>query len=333
MREGWPCAWKAKRDLMQKNIKHHSVKRVGCQLDRRSFNYLILSLLIVTLFALLTGCGGGGGGGPVVNGKATSVTGILLRAEDNSPVVGATVTISGSSTTSAADGSFTLPSVPSNATSATITPKAPDLPRTLILALTPKVANNLGNIFTSKTGYTASAVGTVAAPINGAQQPVGNATVTIAGTQVKSGTDGSFRIDHLPVGLGADLNTAIGSITTPNFAVKQIFTQNLLVAGVNQLGIQLLGAPVGNIPPGVPYTIKGTVTVGGKPAPAGLNVSITASGGQPLGSTTTDASGNYSFWVVTGTYAVTVTSGANSKTVMVTLITLDAPITVPAIGL
>lgn len=310
---------------MKININNWSVGQFGSRIDRRSFHYLMLSALILTLFGLIMGCGGGSNG-PVVIGKATSVTGIVLRAEDNTPVVGATVTISGATTTTAADGSFTLASVTSTATSGTLTPKAPDLPRTLTLALTPRITNNLGNIFTSKTGYTASAAGTVAAPINGAQQPVGNATVTIAGTQVKSGADGSFRIDHLPVGLGADLNTAIGTISAPNFATKQIFTQNILIAGVNQLGIQLLGAPVGTTPPGLPYTIKGTVTVSGKPAAAGLNVSISVNNGQALGSTTTDAGGNYFFWVVTGDYIITATSGVNSHNVEVVLKSLDAPV-------
>ena len=212
-----------------------------------------------------------------------------------------------------------------------MTPPAPGKARTLTLALTAKSANNLGNIFTSDTGYTASAIGTVVAPISGAQQPVGNATVTIAGSEVKTGTTGAFRIDSLPVGLGSDVNTPIGIISAPDFDSKPIFTQDVFVTGDNNLGTQVLGAPVGATPPNQPYTIKGSVTSGGKPV-AGVQVSLAPGGGQTLGNTTTDASGNYYFWVVTGAYTITATSGTTTHTTNVTLAALDTPVSAPTLA-
>jgi hypothetical protein len=289
----------------------------------------LLFALVLALFGVLVGCGGGGG--TPSPGTATSVTGRVLRAETDQPVTGATVNIGGQSTTTITDGTFSLPSVNSATKTATVTPPSPGKPYTLTLALTAKSANNLGDIFTSDTGYTSSAIGTVVAPINGTQQAVGNATVTIAGSQVKTGTDGTFRIGNLAIGLGSDVNTPIGIISAPDFDSKPIFTQDIFVTGDNNLGTQILGAPVGKTPPNQPYTISGNVTSGGKAA-VGVQVSIAPQGGISLGTVSTDASGNYFFWVVTGTYTVTATSGTATRSVTVTLAALDTPVSAPALA-
>ena len=287
--------------------------------------------LVVALFGPTVGCGGGGGGGTPTPGTATSATGKVLRAETNQPVTGATVNIGGQSTTTQTDGTFSLPNVNAATKTATVTPPSPGKVYTFPLSLTAKSANNLGNIYTSDTGYTASAIGTVVAPINGAQQPVGNATVTIAGSQVKTGTNGTFRIDNLAIGLGSDVNTPIGLISAPDFDSKPIFTQDVFVKGDNPLGTQVLGAPVGKTPPNQPYTISGNVTSGGKAA-AGVQVSIAPQGGATLGAVSTDANGNYYFWVVTGTYTITALSGTSTKTMTVTLSALDTPVAATVIA-
>jgi len=287
-------------------------------------------LMLLALSALLTGCGGGGGGG--TSGDGTGVSGIVLRAENNAVVVGATINVGGKQGTTGNDGSFSLSNVNSAATTATLTPPSPGKPRTLTLSLTPKVINNLGNIYTSDTGYTASATGTVVAPISGTQQPVGNATVTIAGTQVKTQTTGAFQIDNLPIGLGADLNTAIGVITAPNFDPKPIFTQYVFATGINSLGTLVLGAPVGTTPPTAPYTITGTVTVKGA-ATAGVAVLISNASGQQLGAANTDINGNYSFWVVAGTYTIEASYGTSTGSVTAVLKSPDMPITASTIAL
>ena len=296
--------------------------------SRRGF----LCLLALTVFAALSGCGGGSGGGGGTTGIPTSVTGRILRAENGAVEAGTTIKIGGQSTTSASDGTFTFANVDANTKTATITPAAPAKPRTLALSLTAHIANNLGDVFVSDTSYDASVSGTVVGQVNGAQQVVGGATVTIAGTQTKTGTDGKFTISNLPVGLGTDPNASIGTISASNFESKPIFTQFALAAGTNDLGTLLLGAPVSTTPPSLPYTITGSVTAGGKPA-ANIDVTIAAgSGGQLLGQTRTDQNGNYFFWVVAAQYTITATVNNNTQNALANLQSLDTPLTVPAIN-
>lgn len=310
-------------------IDKHKIGQGNGRMTRRGFAWLTV-LAVLAAFAGLAGCSNGSGGGG--GGTATSVTGRVLRAENNAPETGTTIKIGGSSTTSASDGTFTLSNVDANTKTATITPAAPAKARTLTLSLTAHSANSLGDVYVSDTGYDATASGTVVGQINGAQQAVGGATVTIAGAQVKTGTDGTFSIPNLPVGLGTDPNASIGTISAPNFQSSPIFTQFVLASGNNPLGTLLLGAPVSATPPSLPYTISGTVTSGGKGV-AGASVSITATaGGQVLGTVGTDQSGNYFFWVVAGQYTVSATVNNNTQTVPVTLQSLDAPVAAPTIN-
>lgn len=203
---------------------------------RRAF----LGFIALTLFAALAGCSNGSGGsGP--SGTATSVTGRILRAENGAVEAGTTIKIGSQMATSASDGTFTFTNVDATIKTATITPAAPAVARTLALSLTAHIANNLGDVFVSDAGYTASVSGTVVGQVNGAQQVIGGATVTIAGSQVKTGTDGTFTIANLPIGLGTDPNSAIGTISAPNFESKQIFTQFVLAMGNNNLGTLLPG--------------------------------------------------------------------------------------------
>ena len=295
---------------------------------RRAF----IGFVALTLFAALTGCGGGSSGGGPGPGTPTSVTGRILRAENSAVEAGTTIKVGSQTATSTSDGTFTIANVDVNTKTATITPAAPAVARTLALSLTAHIVNNLGDVFVSDAGYTASVSGTVVGQVNGAQQVIGGATVTIAGSQVKTGTDGTFTINNLPIGLGTDPNAAIGTISAPNFESKQIFTQFVLATGNNNLGTLLLGAPVTTTPPSLPYTISGTVTAGGKPA-ANAEVDIVAgSGGQLLGNTSTDQNGNYFFWVVTGQYTVTATVNSNTRSQNVNLQSLDAPVTVTTIN-
>ncbi len=319
-----------KTKINQIKMVEASRKTTSPAATRRQF----VALALGGTLAALAGCSNGSnGGGPPGPGTSTSVTGRVLRAETNTPEPNATVKIGSRSTTTAADGTFTLTNVDATVKTATITAAAPAIARTVALSLKAKTVNPLGDIFVSDTGYTATATGTVVAPINGTQQPVGNATVTIAGTQVKTGTDGKFRIDNLPVGLGANANVSVGTISAPNFETRQIFAPFVFETGMNDLGTLPLGAPVGTVPPSLPYTVSGIVTVGGSKPTSPVTVSITPVGGTTLsGDTTTDAGGSYTFWVVAGTYTVTALRGTDSRTVNVTLTSLDAPVVAPPIA-
>ena len=293
-----------------------------------------LSVVIaaVALAALLSGCGGGGGGAP--SGQPVTVTGRVLRAETGvAPNPAATIAIGGTTTTTAADGTFTL-TAPANATMATITAQG-SMTRTITIALSATQPNNLGDIYVSDTGYTATVTGRVVALVDGALQPVGNATVTLANVTTKTMTDGTFTLNSLPVDLGNVAGT-FGKVSAAGFEDKPITDVNLqfpLKAGANPIGDLLIAAPSGSTPL-PPYTIKGVVQVGGQPK-AGVTVALMMTvGGVPttLGSTTTDATGTYTFWVTAGMYTVQATNAAAMQSTTVTLVRLDQPVTAPTIN-
>lgn len=290
--------------------------------------------MLAYMALVLAGCGGGsggttGGGG----GTPVTVTGRVLRAETGiAPNPNAVVNIGGTSVTTAADGTFTF-SPPSSAASATITAQGSQT-RTITVALSTTAANNLGDIYISDTGYTASANGRVVALVGGVVTGVGNAKVTIANVSATTSTDGTFTLAGLPVDLG-NVAGVVGKVTAQGFEDKPITDVNLqfpLKAGANPIGDLLIAAPSGSTPL-PPFTIKGVVKVGST-ATSGISVQLMKSVGGTLtsiGSTTTDATGTYTFWVTPAAYTVQATNAAATKSVTVTLVRLDQPVTAPDI--
>ena len=120
-------------------------------------------------------------------------------------------------------------------------------------------------------------------------------------------TDGTFTLNGLPIDLGNVAGT-FGKVTAAGFEDKPITDINLqfpLKAGANPIGDLLIAAPSGSTPL-PPFTIKGVVQVGGQ-AKSGLTVALIKTvAGVPttIGSTTTDATGTYTFWVTADTYTV-----------------------------
>jgi hypothetical protein len=295
--------------------------------------------LLAALAALsLGGCGGGGGGGAA----PANVSGHIHEATDGSaPNPAATISIGGViGASSTSDGSFVLSGVPSDATTLTATATGA---QTLNLPITLQAnqSNNLGDIFLSNTGYTATVTGRVVTSVSGANQPVGNATVVLAGQTVKTGTDGKFTLNNLPVDLGnSNVTFKAGMITAAGFVEKDLTTdtsQFPLASGTNAWGDILIGTDTGGTPLPV-YTIKVTVKVNGT-ATAGLSVTLfsqTAGGGNGnnLGPATDAGGGIYTFWVVPGAYNIQATVGGGStQKVSVTLLKLDTPVTAPDINL
>lgn len=287
------------------------------------------ALLALCIFmGALSGCGSGGG----TSFAPVLVTGKVLLVETGQPPnPAATVNIGGPNSLTTATGDFSLMAA-SNATSVIVTATG-SMTRTLPVSLVANVTNNLGTIYLSNTGYTATVTGRVVTTLSGVSQAVGNATVTISGSQVKTGTDGKFTITNLPVGLG---NTAgvVGKVTASGFEDKPITDLNLgapLTAGNNNIADLVIATPIGTTPP-PPYTIKGVVQVAGKPV-SGALVAI-ATGGSTLGTTTTDSTGTYFFWVVPASYTLTATnpSAGAMQTVSAQLISLDTPVTAPTIN-
>lgn len=305
---------------------------------RRQYNSLILGIAALLLACGIaisgTGCGGGGNGGNGNGGgSATTVIGRVLRAETNLPPnPAATVTIAGRSVTTGGDGRFSIANVPISTKTAVIK-AASTADRTVALTLTKGVTNDIGDVFVSDTGYTASVTGTVVSPTGSTNTPVGGAKVTIAGVTVLTSTDGKFQIDNLPVGLGQDPNASIGTISATGFDDKQIFTQFPLEKSppVNSLGTLPLGAPISGSAPGLPYTVKLTVKKGSTPT-AGLAMNIFDSvTNTNLGGPLAQSGGDYYFWVVPGTYNIIVqadSTGTNTITQAVTLPGAATPVNV-----
>ena len=308
------------------------------------------ALLLCGLAALLSGCGGGGGGNNGGgNGGSAIITGqVLLVSTNAAPTTTTTVSSGGISTTaSAADGSFTLSNAPTSATTLTISvAQASGNPvvRTLPIALTANQTSALGVVYVGATRYDATVTGRVVTQGTSGTQGVGNATVTIAGIQVKTSADsatlGQFTISGLPSGLGSETGVLIGTVEAPGFGARQLITAdtgslnfpNGLVSGANSIGDITILQPSGSTP-APPYTITGLVTVAGAGRPS--QSAQLYQNGTLVGNVTTDANGNYFFWVVAGTYTVKAiyTSGAaQTQSVSVTLVTLDNPVTAPTIN-
>ena len=313
------------------------------------------ALLLCGLAGILHGCGGGGGGsssggGGGNNGFAIITGQVLLVSTNSAPTTTTTVSSGGvSATASAADGTFTLSNVPTSATSLTVSVAAATAGgsatvRTLAIALTANQTAALGAVYVGASSYTAVVSGRIVTQGTAGLQGVGNATVTIAGIQVKTSADaatlGQFTINGLPVGLGSEIGVLLGSVQAPGFSSRDLITTDTgnlsfatgLISGSNNIGDVTILQPTGSTP-APPYTITGQVTVSSVGRPS-QSVQLYQNG-TLVGNVTTDTNGNYFFWVVAGTYTVqaTTTSGAtHTQTVPVTLTTLDNPVTAPTIN-
>ena len=348
-----------------RNLWFKLLRKVKMKLGTRGSGFtrrIAAAILLCGLAGILSGCGGGGGGsngggGGGNSGFATITGQVLLLSTNSAPTTTTTVTSSGvAPVTVAADGTFTLSNVPTSATSLTISVAsatvggAPTV-RTLPIALTANETSALGAIYVgAKTAngtpdYTAVVEGYIVTTGATGRQGVGNATVTIAGVQVKTSANaatlGHFIISGLPVGLGSETGVLLGSVQAPGFSSRDLITTdavggnlnfvNGLISGVNDIMDVTILQPSGSTP-APPYTITGQVTVSG--AGRQSQSVLLFQNGTLIGNTTTDTNGNYFFWVVAGTYTVqaTTTSGtAQTKTVSVTLAALDNPVTAPPI--
>lgn len=292
--------------------------------------------ILVAALAALVGCGGGGGGGGNNNATFVTVQGTVLSAVNyTAPTSPATVNFGSKSLVTNSDGTFTT-TLPSNATSATVSATG-EVTRTIHFTLVANQINNLGNIFLADTGtdYSANVSGVVVTAVKGVNQPVTGATVTIGNITGTSAANGTFVLTGLPVGLGS-VNGLYGTVTAKGYATKLITADVLqfaLASGANNLGDLVLAKPSGTTPSG-PYTVTGTVTVQGAPV-AGVTVTIAVqSAGSQIATTTTDSTGTYYFWVAPAPYLITAQDAAGTVgSANVTLNSLTTPVSVPAISL
>ncbi len=130
------------------------------------------------------------------------------------------------------------------------------------------------------------------------QQPVAGAEVTIADLPpVQTDTNGRFSVPDVFVGERAPLVKATG---------YDDYRENIeVMPGMSPLLVQMNESAAG--PPTEPYTIRGVVTLVGAPDNAGAEVEVfDVINGHVAAETTTDAEGNYSVFVLPGTYQITV---------------------------
>ena len=266
--------------------------------------HILIGLLVFPLL-LAGGCGGGGGGG---GGSDTTVTGRVLDSRNRDlPVADARVEIGGASTTTEADGAFTLRGARVGSNTAIVT--APGAEPQTIAIPTPIEAGSNGPFELIIN------IGQLRGRVLTAQgQPANGALVTVitTGDNVTTGTDGVFQIDHLPPGTTTEVTAVLGTASV----TKPVTIGN----GVTEIGdLTLVDDPNPN-PPGLPRTIEGTVR-NGPNGPVMPNVSIELlQNGAPRESTTTDAAGNYTFYVPVGTYVVRASlAGFNTVEVPVTV--------------
>lgn len=250
-----------------------------------SFWFVLLGLL-----AVLPGCGGGGGGG--TSGADTTVVGrVLDSANQDLPVANARIEIGGATTTTGADGAFTLRGATIGATAATITP--PTGPAQIV-AFSPPVARGSNGSF--ELIINIGQIRGVVLGVNG--QPANGAFVTELGTgeRVTTGADGSFRLDNVPAG-----PTSVTAVLL-TASVTQAVTVG--VGAGDPIQLRLVDDP-NPTPPGAPRTIEGRIALSDGASPAGLVVRLLRDQTQ-IEQTVTAADGSYSFYVPPGTYEIRV---------------------------
>lgn len=294
---------------------------------------LLVCLPVVIGILAIAGCGGGGAGTPpaTVTGNVYLIDGSGAKVV---PVPAATVSAGGGTVTTDANGAFTLMGISSTATQITIKATGyKDLVQALPVlkpSTTLNVTNNLGDIFLSGTGYTASVSGTVVRADTQAVVP--GAVLRLNGLFATTSASGAFTISGLPVGLGGSL-TPVGLITASGYQDKPLVIDLPLgdstpPNAVNILGIIPIAPPVGTIP-GSPFDISGIVTVQGAVDNSTVSVTLLNQGGATVSSMTTAADGAYSFWAIAGNYTLTFQRvGYTPKQSPVTVTRPDTPVSV-----
>ncbi len=252
----------------------------------------VLSIYLV-LFCLpfIGGCGGGGGGGGSSSSGA-SVTGTVQDSTNgDAAVVGAKVVIGGGSATTDSTGAFSITNAAVGATTATITVSGGS---PLTVGFTPSLAKganpalalfiNIGEIG-----------GKVLLPTGG---PAVGAFVSnsVDGDSLSTASDGSFLFTEVPIG-ATTLNFVLGTASA-TMSVN-------VVNGLTTISPVTLVESTNTNPPAAPYDITGQVVLGDltNGAVAGTQVFLLLNGNQ-LESTTTDANGDYSFYVPVGSYTL-----------------------------
>ena len=277
--------------------------RFGRQATLYAAFYAAFVAALAALF-LSSGCGGGGGGNnggnnTTTNGNAsTTISGLVLDSAAGDAVVeGAVVVIGGkSATTRTVDnanannptGSFVITDAPVGTELATVT--APGG-----VAQTIRFSPPIGAGTNSPIELIIN-IGQISGRVllaNG--QPANGAFVTVGSTGDSVNTDsaGRFFIPNIPVG-PTDLFVVLGTASK---------TQTVPVnVGNTDVGDVILVDDTSTTPPGIPNTIVGVVTLNDPlgAIPASSTSVVLFRNNIQIEATTTDAQGNFGFYVPVG---------------------------------
>lgn len=279
-----------------------------------------LSVIVASLFALLillsggaaTGCGGGSGSTGTgstngTNGDGTVLTGRVVSIVTGGPVTPApSVQTDEGRVTASADGSF---AVDARAGTETV---LIDTPSFGVFSFTgtavSEVTTDLGDLYVGPQRVTLTGIlrsGTAGAVISGG-------TVTFGGRRANTDANGRFTLSD--VAYAPDTTAAflgiVGTARAPGFIAGEFTTQGRTpTAGALDLGEVLLTPESDPSPPGLPFTIFGTVSPFS--AAPGTVVSL-RSGTTEVRRTTVGNDATYGFWVAPGTYTVTFTKGTRT---------------------
>lgn len=263
---------------------------------------LVCSLLIAS--TALFGCGGGGGGG----GGGNTVDGRVLDVSTGGPASPpATVRIgSKSGTTSVVDGSFTIGSVPSGASSLTV---ETGIPPGWVFAIGPITGNtDVGDLWIGPEQVTVTGVVRDAATSN----PIANATVRFAGRAAVTNASGVFNLAQ--VAYSSASQTAfwgiVGRVTATGYFFAEFSAQpNTAVGGVVTVDPILLTPSSNPDPPGTPFNIWGLISAPGGPSGSVVRLK---QGGVDVRVFNVGADGRYLFFVTPGSYVVSASKGAST---------------------
>jgi hypothetical protein len=254
---------------------------------------IALSLLGLTA---LVGCGGGGG-----DSTANTVTGIVFDSENGDlEVQGATVTMGGvSGVTRTNDnasinnpvGSITLQNVPIGTTTATIQLAGGGTQTVGFLPSVTRGANGLFSLYINIGQLRGRVLRSDGKPASGAFVTY---LSTLRSERLQTDSNGNFLFPLVPKGevqVEAQQGTATKTLT--------VTTSN----GVLELGDIQLVDDANPSAPGLPFTIRGTVTQSGGGVLAGIDVFLFKNDIQRE-SVRTASDGTYRFYVAAGNYVV-----------------------------
>lgn len=284
---------------------------------KRSFLIWLLSALIL----LLAGCGGGGGGSA---GPTNITLSGLVETINNfgAPVTPATIQQGTLTTVTASDGSFSL-SVPPGTSS-------------ILVIYTPPGGTALTFRFDFAAATTNTDLGTLVVGPEKIQAtgrvlnqidntPLSGARVLFGGISALTASNGTFTLNDVAYDSTRPGNffAVEGRAGKAGFFIRLFSAENGPASGIANLGDITLLPDSGNVAPGTPYNIEGTVgPIGDAPG----TIITLSSGSTLIRQFTVGTDRRFGFWVAPGMYTIRGTKPGSSLTVPATTVVLSSPV-------